>query len=137
MVIKFLQAPLVALIRLFLNNISIPLGLIINDLLGFKWFNFKESLLTYYPEYLILFTTPQFDIQTAADIVPAWMGEQILAHKNALMGANNEITINPEDLLKIDQQFGGVIPNNSTLKQALNKLTNESVAKRMESDFVR
>lgn len=61
-VIKYLQAPLVAVIRLFLNAVSIPLGLIINDLLGFKWFNFKDSLMTYYPEYFILCTSPQFDI---------------------------------------------------------------------------
>ena len=51
-----------ALIRFFLQNLKIPLGFIINDLLGFKWFNFKESLLTYYKEYFIFFTSPQFDI---------------------------------------------------------------------------
>lgn len=64
-----------AAIRLFFNTWNIPLGLIINDLLGFKWFNFKETLLTYYDEYFILFTSPQFDITTAADFVPTWLGE--------------------------------------------------------------
>lgn len=66
------------------------------------------------------------------------MGEQIMAHRNAFMGDNNEIVINPEDLLKLHEQFGDVVlPNtNSTLKQALNQLANESFAKKMENDFM-
>lgn len=39
-VLTYLQIPLVALIRFFLNSVSLPLGWIINSVLGINWFNF-------------------------------------------------------------------------------------------------
>ena len=92
----------------------------------------------YYKEYFILFTSPKFDITSAVDLVPAWLGEKITASRNAMMENNNEITINTEDLDWINEQLGGVLPNNTanTLKEALSMMTNESMAKKLESEFV-
>ena len=70
-VIQILQPLLVSLLRLVLNNVSIPLGFIINNLLGINWLNFQKSVLHYYNEYFILFTSPQFDLNG----VEAYQGE--------------------------------------------------------------
>lgn len=59
------------MLRFVLNSVSIPLGFIINNLLGINWLNFQESILHYYDEYFILFTSPQFDLKG----VEAYQGE--------------------------------------------------------------